>query len=191
MPINMNGSNDPTYRYKMCDLNLTVAGRGNGIYTIFENIDLVCKSLNHPVSVVMSYIATVTGSNYIESRQTLTGSHKTSEIIEIILDYIKHLVMCPKCNIPETIPRIEGNKKNTIVILCCSACKNETKALSINKKIDKGIDIIIKYLKAGNVWTTTKGTMVEQLSQSEVLESTNEDDKTTEENEEINPFDSI
>lgn len=163
MPINMNGNiNDTNYRYTMEEPKLTVAGKGNGIYTIFNNINNVCKSFNHPSNIVMTYIASITGSSYISERDTITGIHKYENIVDYLIEYIKFLVMCPKCNIPETIPRIEGTKKNTTLILCCSACKNESVIKPINKRIDKGTDIIIKYLKSGNNWLTNKGTMVEQ-----------------------------
>jgi translation initiation factor 5 len=179
MEINMNGNtNDTSYRYTMNALNVTVAGKGNGIYTIFNNIEDICKSMNHPVEVVMGYIAASTGSNYIASRNTITGTHNTEELTAIILEYIKQLVMCPVCNIPETIPKMQGTKKNASLILCCSACKNETPVKGVNKRITKGIDIILKYIKTGNVWTTSKGTMVVDTTV-----------KTTE--CEINPFDLI
>jgi hypothetical protein len=126
----------------------------------------------------MGYIAASTGSNYIASRNTITGTHNTEELTAIILEYIKQLVMCPVCNIPETIPKMQGTKKNASLILCCSACKNETPVKGVNKRITKGIDIILKYIKAGNVWTTSKGTMVVDTTV-----------KTTE--CEINPFDLI
>jgi hypothetical protein len=157
--------------------------------------------MNHPIDVVMGYIAAITGSNYIAVRNTITGTHKTEELTPIILEYIKHLVMCPKCNIPETIPKIQGSKKNATIILCCSACRNESPVKSVNKRIDKGIDIILKYLKAGNIWTTSKGTMVQQSDRptnliepvDESSEKPNIIDGTIAEPEEdeINPFDSL
>jgi translation initiation factor 2 beta subunit (eIF-2beta)/eIF-5 len=163
MSINMNGNtNDTNYRYTMSEFNVTIGGKGNGVYTMFNNIEDVCKSMNHPVDVVMSYIAAMTGSNYIAVRNTITGTHKTTELTTIILEYIKYLVMCPICNIPETIPKIKGAKKNATIVICCSACKNETPVKNVNKRIIKGIDIIIKYLKANNNWETSKDVMVQQ-----------------------------
>ena len=190
MAINMNGNTDDTnYRYTMDEINVTIGGKGNGIYTIFNNIDKVCESINHPSVVIMGYIAAVTGSNYIASRNTITGAHKTEELTPIILEYIKYLVICPKCNIPETIPKVQGTKKNATIILCCSACRNESTVISANKRIVKGIDIILKYFKAGNNWTSSKGNMVLQLDiQPNLL-----DNKSNVESSkyEINPFDSF
>lgn len=198
MSINMNGNtNDINYRYTMDKFHVTIGGKGNGIYTVFNNIGDVCKSINHPIDVIMGYIAATTGSNYIAARNTITGTHKTDELTLIILEYIKHLVMCPKCNIPETIPKIQGTKKNAIIILSCSACKNESPIKSVNKRIDKGIDIILKYLKGGNTWTTSKGTMIQQSctqnNSCELFDESTTIDRTMIEpkDDEINPFDSI
>jgi len=184
----MNGNtNDTNYRYTMDEIHVTIGGKGNGVYTVFNNIEDVCKSMNHPVEVVMGYIAAITGSNYIGSRNSITGTHNTDDLTTIILEYIKHLVMCSKCNIPETIPKIQGVKKNASIVLCCSACKNETPVKSVNKRINKGVDIIVKYLKAENTWSTSKGTMVQQSD--ELIEKPSVIDETKV--EEINPFDSF
>jgi transcription elongation factor Elf1 len=60
------------------------------------------------------------------------------------------MVLCPRCNIPETIPSVYGTKKNAGIMLHCSACKNETKITTVNKYIklsDKyGIEIPIGYM---------------------------------------------
>lgn len=208
--MNMNGNdNDTNYRYKMPVFKVTVAGKGNGVYTIFNNIDDISKSLNHPVEVIMRYIAGSTGSSYIQERETITGPHEPTKLKEIIMEYNKHLVFCSKCGIPETVPSLSGNKKNPKLEFSCSACKNITEAKSANKRIDKGIDIIIKYLKAGGEWKVHKGTCVKQAKssdeQTDGVEQADSPDETKESEdmednfglaqtnaeEESNPFDFI
>ncbi len=198
--MNMNGNdNDTSYRYKMPVFKVTVAGKGNGIYTIFNNIDDISKSLNHPVEVIMRYLATVSGSSYIQARETITGSHTPAELKELIMEYNKHLVFCSKCSIPETVPSLTGNKKNPTLQFSCSACKNITGAKQINKRIDRGIDIIIKYLKSGGEWKINKSNCVGQLDNTNCCESTEQTTDTTivynleqiSAEEEANPFDFI
>jgi translation initiation factor 2 beta subunit (eIF-2beta)/eIF-5 len=201
--MNMNGNdNDTSYRYKMPIFKVTVAGKGNGIYTIFNNIDDISKSLNHPSEVIMKYLASVSGSSYIQARETITGHHTPIELKEFIMEYNKYLVFCYKCNIPETIPSLSGNKKNPKLEFCCSACKNTTEAISNNKRINKGIDIIIKYLKAGGEWKIYKGTCVKQSVSNEFEESEKLYEESTDQihtdnlvqisaEEEANPFDFI
>ncbi len=174
--MNMNGNdNDTNYRYKMPVFKVTIAGKGNGVYTIFNNIDDISKALNHPVEVVMKYLASVSGSSYIQARETITGPHNPAELKEFIMEYNKHLVFCSKCGIPETVPSLSGNKKNPKLEFSCSACKNITEAKSANKRIDKGIDIIVKYLKAGGEWKVHKGTCVKQAKASDDSFETSED----------------
>jgi len=183
--MNMNGNdNDTGYRYKMPKFKVTIAGKGNGIYTIFSNIDAISKSINHPVEVIMKYLAVVTGSSYIQARETITGPHEPAELKELIMEYNKHLVFCSKCGIPETVPTLSGNKKNPKLEFCCSACKHTTEAKSVNKRIEKGIDIIIKYLKAGGEWKLNKGTCVTQDASAnavvqDITEQSNDPDADT------------
>ena len=101
------------------------------------------------------------------------------------------MVLCPKCNIPETIPSVYGTKKNAGIELSCSACKNKTPLVSNNKYADKGIDIIVKYLNAKNPWTITKGSIVmtenNETSIDDIFSTNNE---TSMDDKEVN-FDEI
>ena len=147
--INMNGNTtDPDYRYKMPSFDVTILGKG----TILNNIDDIAACINHPVELIIKYITSITGSNYIDASNLLTGSHTAEDLNKIILNYIKYLLICPKCKIPETVPKITGKKKNITIILSCAACGSELGINSPNKHIDKGIDNIVKYLTAGNSW---------------------------------------
>jgi translation initiation factor 2 beta subunit (eIF-2beta)/eIF-5 len=183
--MNMNGNNiDTNYRYTMPQFNITIVGKSSGIYTIVNNIYDISKSINHPPEVIMKYIASVTGSNYIQERQSITGTHTVDELNNIIIEYIKYIVFCQKCFIPETIPSLSGSKKNIQLHLCCSGCKNTTNILNPNKRIKKAIDIIIKYLKTEDDWKIHKGTAVSQ-------DNDNQDNDKDNDNQEINPFDFI
>ena len=161
--LNINGDvNDPYYRYKMPRLFSMKAGKGNGCYTILENLPDVTKAFNHPPSVVFKYMGNCIGTNTTESNWRINGHHTDDELFVILYKYINSFVICPNCGIPELLPTIEGKKKNKKLILTCSACgKSEIKTHN-SKDEEKGIDLIIKYLD-GNVWTITKGSMVEQL----------------------------
>jgi len=184
--INMNGSDDPSYRYKMPSFDIINGGNGNGRFTVLRNIEQISRAINHPVIVICKFIAGITGSNYIEARQELTGSHTISDLNKHIIQYIKNMVLCPKCNIPETIPSVYGTKKNAGIELTCSARTNKTPLVSNNKYADKGIDIIVKYLNAKNPWTITKGSIV----MTEHNDTSIDDIFSTNNNNEVN-FDEI
>jgi hypothetical protein len=46
--LNINGKNDLSYRYKMIPVKSTISGKGNGIFTIINNLDDVSSSLSQP-----------------------------------------------------------------------------------------------------------------------------------------------
>jgi translation initiation factor 2 beta subunit (eIF-2beta)/eIF-5 len=191
MTLNMNGNKlDTNYRYTMPEFDITIAGKSSGIYTIVNNINDISKSINHPSEVIMKYIAVVTGSNYIQSRESISGSHTIEELNNIIIEYIKYLVFCQRCFIPETVPCLTGSKKNIKLNFCCSGCKTTMDALIPNKRIEKGIDIIIKYLKTDSEWKMEKGTIVRQDNDLG-LSTDIQDINIQKYNNEINPFDFI
>jgi translation initiation factor 2 beta subunit (eIF-2beta)/eIF-5 len=160
--INMNGSEDESYRYKMPGFDVSMGGAGNGRFTILNNIDNISRAVNHPVPVICRFITSITGSSYIEARKQITGTYTASELNRLIIEYIKSVVLCPKCGIPETIPSVVGSKKNANIKLSCSACKTESQLKPINKYADKAIDILIKYINSNGIekWTVSKGSIV-------------------------------
>jgi translation initiation factor 5 len=161
--LNINGdTTDPYYRYTMPLLISSKAGKGNGCFTIIDNLQSVTGSFNHPASIVFKYMGSVLGSNTTESKWSMTGHYDDERLIEVLYQYINSFVMCPNCNIPELLPSVDGKKKNKKLILTCSACgKSETKSHTCKEEL-KGIDLILKHLE-NNVWTIKKGSMVEQI----------------------------
>jgi len=171
--MNINGNmNDSFYRYKRPEFDVKIAGGGNGIYTIFYNMDMIGRSINHPASVLFKYFAKVTGSNHIEAKNQMTGTHTKQSLDVLLQEYIEHFVLCPKCNIPETTPKLVGSKKRAELYLSCNACNNESKVVSNKKNIEKGIDILTKYLQ-NNEWKVAKSMMIKKpnLLQNTLVEN--------------------
>ena len=161
--LNINGdNNDPYYRYKMPLLVSRQAGRGNGCFTILENLPDVTKSLNTPHNIIFKYMGSVLGSNTTEKNMSITGHYSNEELITILYQYINSFVMCPNCNIPELSPSVEGKKKNKKLILTCSACGKSENKVHNGKEEEKGIDLIIKFLE-NNKWPVGKGLIVDKL----------------------------
>ena len=163
--LNINGdNNDAFYRYKMPYLISTNAGKGNGCYTILENLTNVTESFNHPGSIVLKFMGIVLGASTNENKWSITGHHTNEKLIEVLYQYINSFVMCPNCNIPELIPSVEGKKKNKKLMMNCSAFGKGQQKIHTCKEEERGIDLIIKYLD-NNEWVIKKGTMVEQLDE--------------------------
>ena len=179
--ININGSKDNSYRYKMPVFQCEIKGNGNCIYTIITNLNDVSKYINHPPNLLLKFLSSYNGSMANEEKMSITGRYTSDELQKTIQIYINRFVICSKCNIPETIPQInKQSKKNIILELKCSSCGSISSILC-NKNEIKAYDLIVKYLEK-NAWTTTKGTMVSFGDKNDILSNViNEED-------EINPF---
>ena len=55
--ININGSIDTSYRYKMQPLLVKHGGAGNGLYTTINNMDDISLSLNTPPDIIYKFIS--------------------------------------------------------------------------------------------------------------------------------------
>jgi len=180
--ININGSEDNSYRYKMPVLQCAIKGNGNGIYTIITNLNDVSKYINHPPNLLLKFMSTYNGSMANEEKMSITGSYTSVELHKTLQIYINRFVICPKCNIPETIPQInKQSKKNIILELKCSSCGSISSVLCNNKNEIKACDLIVKYLEK-NLWTTTKETMVSFGDTNDILSN------VINNKDEINPF---
>lgn len=191
--INVNGSNDDFYRYKMDKVIVSNKGNGNGLFTIINNLDEISKQINTPNEILYKYIANDLGSSFNEKKKSFTGTHTTDIIQKSICNYINDFVICNKCGIPEITYSLKGN--NTIVSKC-SACGSYNLIKNNNKLNLKITDLILKYLQKNKNWTITKGNMVllkdygpEMLGQEiDKLEELNIQENNSDSNDDFNPF---
>lgn len=151
--INRN-DNDVFYRYKMDRVTVQFTGRGNGCFTIIDNINTIASQLNTPGTILMNYIGIVLSSNITNNR--INGHHSASVIQNIIYSYIDTVILCNHCNIPELIPHVTGERKKKTLNLKCTACGDSYIAIGGNKSSDKLIDNIIKYY-TNNAFIPIKG----------------------------------
>lgn len=159
--LNINNSDDLSYRYQMPKVSIKYAGNGNGKYTIINNMEEIAHAINSPPEIVYKFISFSCGSAYNEKDNSITGHH--DNIQSIIFDYINNFVICSTCSIPELnyyLEKISAKKSN--LICRCSACGTINKLKNSNKINDKCIDTITKYLVKENNWIKTSGTMVQQ-----------------------------
>lgn len=143
--ININNSNDIFYRYKMPMVSIKHQGKGNGKLTELINIEDITKSINTPTKILLQYITFSLGTNF---KNNIINGHYTQEIImKLIIKFNQVFVLCEKCKIPELEPIIEGKKKNSILIMKCSACGEQYELKSDNKLNNKIIDCLKNYYK--------------------------------------------
>lgn len=183
--LNINGKVDENYRYKMPAIKSTIAGKGNGITTIFQNLQDVGKYLNQPPVLLLKYLSTYNGSMANDEKMSITGGYNNEELQKALQVYINRFVICPKCGVPETLPQLKKEgKKNVTLELKCSSC-GTVSCVACNSKIEtKTTELIIKYLEKNEWSVSNKGTMVKQETKSVSSNELTEE----EESNEYNPF---
>jgi len=121
--INMNGSDDPFYRYLVKKIKVKhETGK-----TVIINNDIVSKQTVRPIDWIVTYIGQALGvSTNIDKKNqnkcTLTGKHEEYIIQEKYFEFVKKYILCRHCGNPETLPTILGKKKNASVDLSCRSC---------------------------------------------------------------------
>lgn len=168
MSININGSDDPYYRYKMDTIIILHGGQGNGLFTIINNVDKISNSINTPSEILIKYLSCHLNSNYNDKKKSFTGHHSYDFINTGLFNYINSFVICTDCSIPELFYSL--NKKT--VNSKCSACGN-IQELNYTTKIDnKCIENISKYLIKKS-WNISKGNIILESKYDEIYNSIN------------------
>jgi len=130
--INVNGSEDPAYRYKMPRLVGKIEGRGNGIKTVIVNASEIAASLHRPTAEVTKFFGCELGamSKYEEKsdRAIVNGAFETKDLQQMLFKYINLFLLCPHCGNPETVMEVRGKKKAAMIWLNCKACGSVAEA---------------------------------------------------------------
>jgi translation initiation factor 5 len=187
--LNINNSDDPSYRYKMPIVTCQQqGGKIDGRSTILTNLNDVTTAFNTPSSIVLKFIGFKKGLRVNDSNNSITGHHTSNDIIDIIFQYIDKFVICPNCGIPELLPIVEGKKKKRKLFFKCSACCHTVEKNGKNNDENKGIDLILKYLE-NNDWKIKKGNMVLSNDVDEKEENLGAADDISDQVNSFNPFD--
>jgi translation initiation factor 5 len=122
--LNIGGSIDPAFRYKMPRLVTKIEGRGNGIKTVIVNCQDVSDALHRPVSHLVKFFGCELGaqSKYDKKNEKclVTGAHENAEMQELVNLFCTKFVLCPTCNLPETALSIKSKKGE--IWHKCAAC---------------------------------------------------------------------
>jgi translation initiation factor 5 len=121
--VNMNGSDDPFYRYLVKRIKVKhETGK-----TVIINNDIVSKQTGRPNDWIVTYIGQVLGVSINidkknQNKCTLTGKHEENIIQDKYFEFVRKYILCRYCDNPETLPKIVGKKKNTSIELSCRSC---------------------------------------------------------------------
>mmetsp|Transcript_49 Transcript_49/g.136 ORF Transcript_49/g.136 Transcript_49/m.136 type:complete len:277 (-) Transcript_49:108-938(-) len=128
--VNMNGSDDPFYRYTMPAVQTKVEGTTKMIKTILTNIDDLSASIARPVDYIVTYFGQELSANSKVDTKTqkayVTGHMKLEDLQAACFKFIREHVLCKHCGNPETIVNVVGKGKKKDVVLLCKGCGGKT-----------------------------------------------------------------
>lgn len=121
---------DQYYRYKMPSVIVKIEGSGNGIKTVFPNIEEICAALSRPVEFIMKHFQWELGAQRTMKKSNdntkclLMGKFEEDRIQRSVDGFVEKFVLCSKCRSPETKLSIE---KAENVYSTCDACGAKVK----------------------------------------------------------------
>lgn len=114
--VNVNGSDDPFYRYKMQMIRVTYISV-NGGTTVIDNAHRVAGDIYRDLPDLKSCFAKgLSGRVTVKDNKLyIPGRHIASELQRILTVYIDANVLCVRCGNPETVKHRKRERK-------CQAC---------------------------------------------------------------------
>ena len=128
--ININGSNDPYYRYKREKILITNITNNR---TRIDNIDKIGKDLNRTSNEIMKALSLLCNTSIVDSN-CLKGTYNIDILEQNLTKYINDYILCNHCNNPETI----YIKQKDNLGKGCKACGKGFK-ISKNSKLSRYI----------------------------------------------------
>ena len=163
--INIDNSDDKNYRYQMPKVLLTFEGKGNGVFTIINNMSEIAKAVNTPDEIIFKFISYTLGVSYNKQKKSITGHHLNLSIQTLIYDYINKFVICQTCKIPELDYLVNKiNSKNYNLTCKCSACGVESNIENPDNVMIKCISLITNFIIDNKVWIKDNGMRVHKLN---------------------------
>jgi translation initiation factor 2 beta subunit (eIF-2beta)/eIF-5 len=136
--INMDGSVDQFYRYKIECPIIKIEGSGKMIKTKILNINTIENLLYRSAELLLSYYCIKLGCNKLDN-MTISGNHSQQILTDLMIEFINKYILCIECKNPETVCKISGSKKNKIIKVKCKSCGHRYELDDNNVKMIKSI----------------------------------------------------
>tara|TARA_R110002050_G_scaffold98965_1_gene205438 strand:+ start:458 stop:1717 length:1260 start_codon:yes stop_codon:yes gene_type:complete len=140
--INIDGSDDPFYRYKVPQLLVQVVGKGKMIKTMLLNNDEVGKGLHIMPEYIPAYMGYEIGSQFKyeknkpeRERASISGEYTSLELSKVMEKLIKEVIICQTCGLPELQLAVEKKQ----IWMNCASCSNHQQFIKANSKFIKYI----------------------------------------------------
>ena len=116
--VNIPKSNpDPFFRYKREEIKIQVLNNNGGV-TKLLNIETIALSLNSSVKDILSYFKKKLNTTIMEKDLIIKKVETVNKLEEILEEFIKLNILCPKCVNPEFTEQIDKKSKTKT----CKAC---------------------------------------------------------------------
>jgi len=142
--VNIDGSDDMFYRYKVNQLLIQVVGKGKMIKTMFLNNDEVARGLHLMPEYIPAFMGYEIGAQQKyevkkpeRERAHISGEYTCAELSEVLAKLIKEVVLCKNCKLPELKMSCETKKR--VIFLTCASCGNREELNRSNPKFLKFI----------------------------------------------------
>jgi len=140
--LNIDGSDDPFYRYKMRQLYVQVVGKGKMIKTNILNVDDVAKDLKVSPSYLTAYLGYETGAQFKydakkpdRQKAYISGDLDAASLTLHMKKFIQELVLCRYCNLPEITMFVKGIEIST----SCRSCGGKAVLDNLREKFSQYI----------------------------------------------------
>lgn len=119
--VNIDGSDDLFYRYKMHQLQITIHGKNKMVRTEFVNLTEIANELHVDPKYIIGFLGYSTGSKFSTtgnlSSYYISGQKRCEELSEKLQLFIQAMVICKKCLLPELILSVDRK-----LWLSCKSC---------------------------------------------------------------------
>nr|QBK91822.1 MAG: translation initiation factor 2, beta subunit [Pithovirus LCPAC304] len=118
---------EPTSRYQTVQLQLCYVGRNKMMRTGFSNITRVAKKMMVPKAYIVAFLGyrLKTKVFHKEGKVWLAGRYEPNTISNLLIEFIKMMVLCTVCTKPELELLVHRNKTGT-KCRACGACTQKT-----------------------------------------------------------------
>ncbi|MDP2434157.1 MAG: hypothetical protein Q8P67_00255, partial [archaeon] len=127
--LNIDGGDDPFGRYQVPQLLCQVVGKGKMIKTMFLNLENVAEALHvHPAYIPAWFAYEIGASFKYEAKEppaqrgSISGDYPAANLSEHMQKFIKTIILCKNCGLPELWMRIAGQEKSRRVEVKCDSC---------------------------------------------------------------------
>ena len=130
--VNIDGSDDPGYRYKMPTADVQFRTFGKSGHTLVANAADIAKCLQRPPQYLAKYMGLGVGAlsayDPPQGAIDLRGNYPKDALQTIIKLFVRHWVLCARCGLPETSIIVTPGSKKHACVFDCKACGARTAA---------------------------------------------------------------